>query len=80
MAPKKDDDPIAKLTKTIEDILDKRDQRTKEASDPKARFDRVMDRLEQFLDGADKPPESKPKPEGKKGGVITALFGEEEAS
>jgi hypothetical protein len=83
-AAKKDQgDVLERLEKTIEGILDKRDQRQKEAADPKARFDRVMDRLEGFLDGLEegekKEPKDKPEPK-KGGGVIEAIFGAEEAS
>lgn len=70
MAPKKDD-PVEKLSGMIEAILDKREQRAKEAQDPNARFDSVMSRLEQFLDGAEKGRKKEPEPESepkKKGG------------
>jgi hypothetical protein len=78
MATKKDD-AIDRLTQTIEGILDKREQRAKEEKDPQARFDRVMGRLEQFLDGQEKPKEkAKGEPKSGSGGIVSALFGEEE--
>jgi hypothetical protein len=79
MAPKKED-PVERLTGMIEAILDKREQRKAEEKDPKAKFDRLMERLEGFLDGMEEgeSKERKPKPEKKEGGVISALFGEQE--
>jgi hypothetical protein len=76
MAPKKDD-PVEKLSGMIEAILDKREQRKAEEKDPKARFDRMMDRLEGFLDANEgKPKEPKPKDEpNDDGGIVSALFG-----
>ncbi len=79
MAPKKDD-PIEKLSGMIEAILDKREQRAKEASDPQARFDSVMGRLEQFLDGAEKgrkkePESSETEPKKKGGSFLDVLTG-----
>ena len=82
MAAKKED-PVEKLTGMIEAILDKREQRAREEKDPKARFDRVLDRLEGFLDGLEegekKEPKGKAEPKSS-GGIIEAIFGSEEAS
>jgi len=80
----KKEDPVEKLTGMIEAILDKREQRAREEKDPKARFDRVLDRLEGFLDGLEegekKEPKGEPKTKGGSGGIIEAIFGTEEAS
>ena len=40
-----------KLVRLVNAALDAREQRSREEKDPKARFDRVMGRLEAFLDG-----------------------------
>jgi hypothetical protein len=83
MAPKKDD-PVEKLSGMIETILDKREQRKAEEKDPKARFDRMMDRLENFLDASEgkgkEPAKSKADDDDGDEGIVSALFGKGKAS
>jgi len=42
-----------KIARIVGKLLDDRERKAREASDPKARFENVMGRLEAFLDGQD---------------------------